>query len=526
MSKINQFTLPRRTALLFGFVLLAAGSAGAQISLTTLGTPVTQNFDTLATSGTTNAWTDNSVIPGWYAAQTAGTLSVYRASDGTSNAGGIHSFGTGTNAERALGSIGSGTPQNLVYAARLVNNTGATLTSLDVAYTGEQWRNGGNITAQKLDFQYQVADAGVITGANLPTTGWIDFDALDFTGPIATATAAALDGNLGTNQAALSSSIALSANVGQEVWIRWFDTNDAGNDRGLGIDGLSVTPQGVLPPPNLSIDDVAVTEGNAGTVTASFTVSLSAPAPAGGVSFDITTNDGSATVADNDYVAQSLSGQTIAAGNQTYTFDVLVNGDTAFEPNETFTVNVSNVSGASLLDGQGVGTINNDDTASDLSVTVSVAPNPVMPGDTVTYTVNGNNAGPDAATNAQVALTFATEFASLSGPAGWSCSTPAIGAAGTVSCTIASLPLGAFNFSVQATVPFGTTPGDLGANASISADNSDPSPANNTNATVVTVVAGPSLPVVPVPLLHGQLALWLAALFLGLGLVAVTRRNL
>src|SRR5439155_302497 len=101
-------------------------------------------------------------------------------------------------------------------------------------------------------------------------------------------------------------------------------------------------------------------EGNAGTSTFSFNVSLSAPAPAP-VTFDIATQDNTATVADNDYVARSLTTQTIAAGQQTYHFDVTVNGDTKIEPNETFLVNVPYVSGAIVADGQGVGTILNDD---------------------------------------------------------------------------------------------------------------------------------------------------------------------
>ncbi len=75
-------------------------------------------------------------------------------------------------------------------------------------------------------------------------------------------------------------------------------------------------------------------------------VSLSAAAPTGGVTFDIATADNSATVADNDYVTRSLTSQTIAAGNDTYTFDVTVNGDTTVETNETFYVNVTNVTGA------------------------------------------------------------------------------------------------------------------------------------------------------------------------------------
>jgi hypothetical protein len=113
--------------------------------------------------------------------------------------------------------------------------------------------------------------------------------------------------------------------------------------------------------PTLSVNDASAHEGNSGTTTFTFTVSLSAPAPAT-VTFDIATQDNSATVADNDYVARSLSGQTIAAGNTTYTFDVTVNGDLNVEPNETFFVNVTNVSGATVLNGQGVGTIQNDDS--------------------------------------------------------------------------------------------------------------------------------------------------------------------
>ncbi|CAD7730939.1 hypothetical protein LMG31884_45510 [Xanthomonas hydrangeae] len=119
--------------------------------------------------------------------------------------------------------------------------------------------------------------------------------------------------------------------------------------------------------PSLSINDVSVNEGNAGTTNATFTVSLSQPAGAGGVSFDIATADGTAT-AGVDYVASSLSGQTIPAGSSSATFTVLVNGDTLSEPNETFFVNVSNVSGATVADAQGLGTIVNDDAVPSLSI--------------------------------------------------------------------------------------------------------------------------------------------------------------
>jgi predicted extracellular nuclease len=126
--------------------------------------------------------------------------------------------------------------------------------------------------------------------------------------------------------------------------------------------GVAFAPQAAAAPlPTLSIDDVTHTEGNAGTVTYTFTVSLSSAAGAGGVTFSIATADGSATTADGDYAAKSLTSQTIAAGLTTYTFDVTVNSDTAIENNENFFVNVTNVTGATVADGQGQGTITNDD---------------------------------------------------------------------------------------------------------------------------------------------------------------------
>ncbi len=119
--------------------------------------------------------------------------------------------------------------------------------------------------------------------------------------------------------------------------------------------------------PNLTINDVTASEGNAGITNFTFTVSLSAPAGPTGVTFDIATANGTAT-AGVDYVANSLTAQTIPAGSSTYTFTVLVNGDTLNEPTETFFVNVTNVINAIVVDGQGVGTITNDDPLPSLSI--------------------------------------------------------------------------------------------------------------------------------------------------------------
>jgi predicted extracellular nuclease len=121
------------------------------------------------------------------------------------------------------------------------------------------------------------------------------------------------------------------------------------------------TPNVCTTAPTLAVGDVSAPEGNSGTTTVTFTISLSSPAGAGGVTFDVATADGTATVADDDYVATSLTGQTIPAGSSSYSFSVPVNGDTAAEADETFLVDVTNVTGATISDGQGQGTIQNDD---------------------------------------------------------------------------------------------------------------------------------------------------------------------
>jgi predicted extracellular nuclease len=321
------------------------------------GMTYSQNFDTLATSGTTNVWTDDTgTLAGWYAAKSVApnNITTYRADSGTSNTGALYSYGTGTTTERALGSASSGTPGTIYYGVQFTNNTGVTIGSLNISFNGEQWRNGGNTSAQTLAFHYQVGATSLITGT------WTSVTALDFVTPTVGATIAALDGNAAANRTAKSGSITgLSLAPGGTIWLRWMDINDASNDHGVAIDDLTVTA--VAAGSALSIDNVTQVEGDSGTTIFTFTVSLSSPAPAGGVTFDIATADGTATLADNDYAANSLSGQTIAAGNTTYTFDVTVNGDTATETTEAFAVNVTNVTGATVADGVGVGTITNDD---------------------------------------------------------------------------------------------------------------------------------------------------------------------
>ena len=112
------------------------------------------------------------------------------------------------------------------------------------------------------------------------------------------------------------------------------------------------------PPPRLRIGDVTVTEGNTGTASATFTVTLAA-ASTQTITVAYATGNGTAT-ADNDY--QSASGTlTFAPGETTKTISILVNGDRLAEPSEKFVVNLSGATNATIADGQGTGTIVDDE---------------------------------------------------------------------------------------------------------------------------------------------------------------------
>lgn len=106
------------------------------------------------------------------------------------------------------------------------------------------------------------------------------------------------------------------------------------------------------------MDDVTVTEGDSGTVNATFTVGLSA-ASRWTVALDWATSDGTAT-AGEDYTAGSGT-LTFAARKTEKTFDVVVTGDTVDEEDETYTVTLSNAANASIPDATGTGTITDDD---------------------------------------------------------------------------------------------------------------------------------------------------------------------
>lgn len=211
-------------------------------------------------------WVAGHTPKGWYAAYSNDntTWSGYdwlHIDEGKQNKASIKSFGYVSNIssqngrERSLGSLNLSTQKRISYGMIIENNTGNTITGLDVTYTGEVWRIGSDYNAQEsLKVSYailtdeearKIRDREAWIGQILTT----DLPELSFTTPssITAKTAqqvnTAIDGNNPQNQQQMNGKINLSLAAGQVVLIRWDDdlaTSD--KDQALAIDDVKIIP--------------------------------------------------------------------------------------------------------------------------------------------------------------------------------------------------------------------------------------------------------------------------------------------
>ena len=348
--------MPHRARwLLLAAALLPAFASAQAISITG-GAPAVQDFGSLAASGT------GTTLPaGWYSAETGSNANAtYTAGTGASNSGDTYSFGASGSAERALGGIQSGSliPQ---FGAQLRNDTGATLTQVAVAYTGEQWRLGAAGRIDRLDVQYSLDATSLTTGT------WVDVDTLDFTAPITAGVASALDGNAVANRIAVSATISgLSLAPSATLWVRWVDFNASGADDGLAIDDVSFSSG--APPVDTPPAVAATTPANNATgvaPAANLSVTFSEPVTLGATVLELACTTGPRSVART-------------GGPTTWTFDPT----TDFAPGDACTATVR---AAQVTDLDGTP----DAMAADLVFGFSVAPD--LP-PSVVSTVPANNA--------------------------------------------------------------------------------------------------------------------------------------
>lgn len=199
-------------------------SAQVQLTSTNLTTPYTQDFNTLATTGTTNAL---STLPtGWRAANVPGTN--YSASTG--NLSGftgrdLFSFGAANASDRALGSWNSLFGSTIYFGANFQNTTGTTLTYFTLSFTVENYSASGATASDPLTLQYIFAPA---TQSFTSATGW-------------TTLSSTLNATTGPAFFSFTTGINWASGSTNLLWLRWSDSDVLlANDRALAIDNLMV----------------------------------------------------------------------------------------------------------------------------------------------------------------------------------------------------------------------------------------------------------------------------------------------
>ncbi|MBK7382176.1 MAG: T9SS type A sorting domain-containing protein [Flavobacteriales bacterium] len=264
--------LPRWTYLLLGGLLsLVQSNISAQFSYGTIGSTYTQDFTSLGTASITIAGGDlgafNAGVTGWYFSETGTAANTtMTAGTGSSATGDSYHFGPAASTERAIGGLFSGslTPRFGFY---LTNNTGQTISSLQIAYTGETWRIGATGRFDKLDFQYSTDATSLTTGT------WTDVDNLDYANVAAVSTGS---GSMLQSAPIGFTITGLSIANGTTVFLRWNDFNATGSDDGMAVDDFSLIGTAAA---SIVVDETGFTGafgneivGNS-TTSSSFTVS-------------------------------------------------------------------------------------------------------------------------------------------------------------------------------------------------------------------------------------------------------------
>ncbi len=314
-----------------------------------------QNFDSLASSGAALSWTNDVTLPGWFLfrqpANGPVALTSYAADSGSGNSGSFISYGSTNASDRALGGLGSGggyynSPSGGALAGwialALTNSSGTTINALDLSFNGEQWRNGGNTSAQSMLLEYGFGNTfGAVSNWSAPggNFNWIS--------PVANTTAAAVDGNVAGNGGGRVSNRGGSLqNLGwladSNLWFRWIETNDANADHGLAIDDLSINLGASLPTVTISSLDAAAAEqggdsaslriSRSGSTAAALTVNINL---AGSASLNSDYNLSTSTVGANVSANSSSATALIPAGQSWLDVIITPINDNLIEGGET-----------------------------------------------------------------------------------------------------------------------------------------------------------------------------------------------
>jgi hypothetical protein len=216
----------------------AALTAHAQVSYT--NGPYSQNFNGLGTNS--QAWANGATLPGWFGFTDVTTTASALTQLPTTGSQVVNAALPSAFADRALGAsrVGAPTGSAPTFGLALVNNSGGTITSFTLSYTGKEF---GVPAGEQLTFSYG------LTAANLTAGTFVDVPSLSF-GPLASVFLAGDGIFYGTTN--LSSTVGLNWQNGQILWLRWTDTNFSNSGAVLAVDNITISTTAVPEPASLA----------------------------------------------------------------------------------------------------------------------------------------------------------------------------------------------------------------------------------------------------------------------------------
>jgi len=220
----------------------------AVVSISSFNSPYTQNFNTLDYAGTEPS---ANLPAGWQIYEVGSAADGrYTYGNGSSSYNDTYSYGAAGSSERAFGVLRGGSVASVIGIA-FKNDTGMTITTLAISYTGEQWRLGNANRSDFLNFEYSFKAASLGDGT-VESGTWSAAGALNFESPNTTASVGPLNGNTSLNRRVISAELTgLAFESGQTMWLRWKDYPATGEDDGLAVDDFSLTA--VPEPVNLAL---------------------------------------------------------------------------------------------------------------------------------------------------------------------------------------------------------------------------------------------------------------------------------
>jgi uncharacterized repeat protein (TIGR01451 family) len=247
--------------------------------------------------------------------------------------------------------------------------------------------------------------------------------------------------------------------------------------------------------------DVSVSQTNSGPAlhgqSAVFTVTVTNQGPDAATGVTLTdTMTGAALVSASSTIGSCNTATPIVCNigtlnsGQSAVITISVNANTVGTINNSATVSATEFDSNTGNNATGTSAVTVS-AAADLGVSVTDSPDPVSGGASTIYTVTVNNAGPDNATSAAVALTVVNGSIVTTSSGIFVCT----GSATSQTCTAAS-PLATGSFIISVTVQAPAASGVMSLKAVASSGAGDPTPANNSQTQATTISVSTDLAIV------------------------------